>query len=228
VSSLSAGQPLLVDNRRRDDKVAAALSEASSMNIVFDLGGVVFRWQPEKLIRQFFHDPESQDLVRSEIFGHADWIELDRGTIALDQAIIRGASRTGLPRGEVEEILNAVPQSLTPIGDTIDLIRAMRGSANRFFVLSNMHTASIAYLEESHDIWSLFEGVVISSRIQMVKPEPQIYEYLLNTYKLDAADTVFIDDLSENLAAASMFGIQTIKFLDTERCKQDLANLGCI
>jgi putative hydrolase of the HAD superfamily len=61
------------------------------MNIVFDLGGVVFRWQPETIIRHFFHDSKEQDRVRSEIFSHVDWIELDRGTIETEQAITRGA-----------------------------------------------------------------------------------------------------------------------------------------
>ena len=198
------------------------------MNIVFDLGGVVFRWQPEKIIRHFFHDSNEQDLVRSEIFSHIDWIDLDRGTIETDQAITRGATRTGLPRARIKELLNAVPQFLTPIEETISLIRAIHGSNHNLFVLSNMHPASISYLEKTHDIWDLFDGVVISSRIQMVKPEKQIYEHLLATYGLIAAETVFIDDLSENLAAASTLGIQTIRFVDAHQCKQDLTNLGCI
>ena len=198
------------------------------MNIVFDLGGVVFRWQPEKIIRHFFHDSNEQDLVRSEIFSHIDWIELDRGTIETDQAIIRGAARTGLPHGKIKELLNAVPQFLTPIEETLDLIRAVHGLNHRLFVLSNMHPASISYLERTQDIWDLFDGVVISSRIKMVKPEIQIYEHLLATYDLIAAETVFIDDLSENLAVASTLGIQTIQFVDAGQCKRELTNLGCI
>jgi putative hydrolase of the HAD superfamily len=183
------------------------------MNIVFDLGGVVFRWQPETIIRHFFHDSKEQDRVRSEIFSHVDWIELDRGTIETEQAITRGA---------------AVPQFLTPMEETLDLIRVIRRSNHKLFVLSNMHPASISYLEKTHDIWGLFDGVVISSRIQMVKPEIPIYEHLLATYSLTPAETVFIDDLSENLTAASTLGIQTIRFVDADQCKQDLTNLGCI
>lgn len=198
------------------------------MNIVFDLGGVVFRWQPDRIIRHVFRDPQDQALVKSKIFEHADWVALDRGTIALDDAIDRGTSRTGLPRGEIERVLHAVPQFLTPIEDTIELIRAMRDSSNRLFVLSNMHAASIRYLEEKYAIWDMFEGVVISSRIRMVKPELEIYEHLLAEHKLNAAETVFIDDLSENLAAAARIGIQTIRFVDAKQCRQDLVNLGCI
>ena len=198
------------------------------MNFVFDLGGVVFRWQPEKIIRHVFQDKKKQDLVRSEIIEHADWVELDRGTLSLDQAIVRGTSRTGLPREEVESLFNAVPQSLTPIEETIDLIRTIRGLNNKLFVLSNMHAASISYLEKRHKIWNLFDGVVISSRIQKVKPEIEIYEYLLTVHRLNAAETVFIDDMSENLAAASRIGIQTIRFVDADQCRKDLMRLGCI
>ncbi len=198
------------------------------MNIVFDLGGVVFRWRPEKIIRHVFQDPKEQDLVRSEILEHVDWVELDRGTITLDQAIIRGTSRTGLPRGRVEKLFKVVPEFLTPIEETIQLIRDIHGSNNSLFVLSNMHAASISYLEERHKFWNLFDGIVISSRIQKVKPEIEIYEHLLTTHGLNAAETVFVDDLSENLAAASTIGIHTIRFIDADQCRQDLINLGCI
>ncbi len=198
------------------------------MNIVFDLGGVVFRWQPEEIIRHIFQDTNEQDLVRSGIFEHADWLELDRGTITLDQAIIRGTSRTGLPRVVIEKLLKAVPQSLTPIEDTIEMIRSIRGTNNRFFVLSNMHSASISYLEKKHNIWDMFEGVVISSRIQKIKPDIEIYEYLLSEYKLNVAETVFIDDTSENLATASKIGIHTIRFVGAEQCRKELVDLGCI
>ncbi len=199
-----------------------------SLNIVFDLGGVVFNWQPDTIIRRVFQDPDTQDLVRAEIFEHADWVELDRGTIALDQAIVRGASRTGLPHEDIEKLLNEVPRSLTPIQGTIELIRSMGGSNNRFFVLSNMHIASISYLEKKHKIWDMFDGIVISSRIQKVKPEIEIYEHLLSEYQLEASETIFIDDMSENLTAASSIGIQTIKFVDPPQCRHDLVNLKCI
>ncbi len=199
-----------------------------SLNIVFNLGGVVFNWQPDTIIRRVFQDPDTQDLVRAEIFEHADWVELDRGTITLDQAIVRGASRTGLRHEDIEKLLNEVPRSLTPIQGTIELIRSMGGSNNRFFVLSNMHIASISYLEKKHKIWDMFDGIVISSRVQKVKPEIEIYEHLLSEYQLEASETIFIDDMSENLTAASSIGIQTIKFVDPPQCRHDLVNLKCI
>lgn len=197
------------------------------MNIVFDLGGVVFNWQPDTIISRVFEDSKTQALVRAEIFGHADWVELDRGTLAMDRAIDQGALRTGLPRRDIEKLLNEVPRSLTPIQETIELIHSLRDSDNKLFILSNMQFASIAYLEETHSIWDMFDGIVISCRIQKVKPEIEIYEHLLAVHQLNAVETVFIDDMSENLVAAASIGIQTIRFLNPGQCRQELVNLKC-
>jgi putative hydrolase of the HAD superfamily len=83
-----------------------------------------------------------------------------------------------------------------------------------------MQFASIAYLEETHSIWDMFDGIVISCRIQKVKPEIEIYEHLLAVHQLNAVETVFIDDMSENLVAAASIGIQTIRFLNPGQCRQ--------
>ena len=51
------------------------------MNVVFDLGGVVVRWQPDVLIASVFDDAELRARVRREIIDHADWLALDRGVL---------------------------------------------------------------------------------------------------------------------------------------------------
>lgn len=200
----------------------------SPLNIVFDLGGVVFNWQPDALIRRVFPDEETQALVKAKILGHADWVEVDRGSLSLDDAITRAGARTGLSIERVARLFDAVPPSLTPIQETIRLIRSIRDTDHRLYVLSNMGLASMAYLEERYDIWDLFDGIVVSSRIGKVKPEQGIYEHLLTEHRLIATETVFIDDLAENLSAASRLGIQTIRFVDPAQCKQELAALKCL
>ena len=195
------------------------------MNIVFDLGGVVFNWQPDRIVKSLFEDAKTQNLAKQKIIEHPDWVELDRGTIAKGHAIERGAARTGLPARDVQRLFDAVPRFLTPIESTIELIRELSGTTNRLFVLSNMHLASITHLERHHKIWDMFDGVVISSRIQKVKPEVQIYEHLLSLYKLKPAETIFIDDMQENIEAASSVGIQTIRFIDSAQCRHALEKM---
>ena len=198
------------------------------MNIVFDLGGVIFNWQPDKLIESVFNDMETQQLVKAKIFNHPDWVELDRGTLNLEQAIDRGALRTKLLRPDISKLMNKIPQFLTPIDESIDLLHSIRDTDNKFFVLSNMHFASIAHLEREYTIWDMFDGMVISCRIQKVKPEIEIYQHLLTEHSLVAEETVFIDDMDVNLVAATSLGINTIKFVNSSQCRQDLSEFKCI
>ena len=198
------------------------------MNVVFDLGGVVFTWQPNQIINSVFEDRESREKVMSEIFAHPDWVELDRGTLDTDEAIERGYMRTGLSRSKLGELMRQIPRSLTPIMATVGIVNSVKKSGNKVFALSNMHSASIERLEREYSFWDLFDGMVISCRIHLVKPEAEIYEYLLNKYGLMADETIFIDDTDINLNAASKFGIRPIKFEDPLQCESELKTIGCI
>ena len=198
------------------------------MNVVFDLGGVVFTWQPDLIIKSVFEDHETQEKVRSEIFAHPDWVELDRGILDRGEAIERGAIRTELSRSKISELMHQIPRSLTPIMDTVRLIHSVKRSGNKVFVLSNMHLASIEHIEQEYSFWDIFDGIVVSCRIHMVKPEEEIYKYLLNKYGLIANETIFIDDTDINLNAASRFGIKLIKFENPYQCECELKTIGCI
>ena len=96
------------------------------MNLIFDLGGVVVRWDPAAIIASVFDDEELQAKVRQGVFADADWLELDRGTLDREDAIRRAAQRTGMPQSEIRRLLLAVPPSLTPIPETIDLLYRLR------------------------------------------------------------------------------------------------------
>ncbi len=192
------------------------------MNIVFDLGGVVVTWQPEGIIAKVFADPGDQAIVRTQIIGHADWIALDRGTLPRQVAISRAAKRTGFSERAVAEFLRQVPPALVAIPGTIDLLYRLKAQGHMLFCLSNMHVASIDYLEKSYTFWEVFAGAVISCRVHLCKPESAIYTYLLETYGLDGADTIFIDDTEVNLSAAKQFGMQTVKFESPAQCESQL------
>ena len=73
----------------------------------------------------------------------------------------------------------------------------------------------------------MFDGIVISSRVQKVKPEIQIDKHLLDRYRLNPDETVFIDDMPDNLVAAAFMGIQTIRFINPAQCRRALVDLQC-
>ena len=195
------------------DKVRPGLDAGETdVNVIFDLGGVVFTWEPEKIIARVFDDPAVRALVRSKIFNHADWDQLDRGTLLYPEASLRAAARTGLPGSAIAQLFKQVPLSLVGLPETVDLLRRLKSKGHRLFYLSNMHTASIDYLDRAYTFWEVFEGGVISCRVQLIKPEPEIYAYLVTQYGLKKTQTIFIDDLTANLEPAKKMGIQTIQF----------------
>jgi putative hydrolase of the HAD superfamily len=198
------------------------------MNVVFDLGGVVVAWQPDRIVAEYTADETLRGLLRREIIDHADWLAMDRGTMTVDQAVERGMERTGLSDSIVRGLIDSVPPSLVANEATVSLMRRVKAAGNRLYCLSNMPLESMAYMEQRYNFWEVFDGAVISSRIGHCKPEPEIYEHLLSTYELDPADTVFIDDVAVNVDAARSHGIRGIQFIDVNQCERALRELGAL
>jgi putative hydrolase of the HAD superfamily len=196
------------------------------VNLVFDLGGVVVRWDPDAIIAGVFANPTLRAKVKDAVFSHPDWLELDRGTLGREDAIARAAQRSGIPQNDITRLLHAVPPSLTLFPETVELMRRLKRKGYPLYCLSNMHFASIEYLERTHDFWDVFDGAVISCRLNLCKPEAGIYEHLLRTYGLAAQDTLFIDDVQKNLDAAAKLGIQTLRFENAAQCERELRALG--
>ena len=198
------------------------------MNIVFDLGGVVVTWDPEQIIAKRYTDPAVRASVRDHILGHADWLELDRGTLPQKEAISRAAQRTRLSETEVEQFLRHVAAELVPVPETVDLLYRLKAKGHSLYCLSNMHISFVEHLEQTYNFWEIFSGAVISCRLNVCKPEPAIYKYLLKTYGLDRENTVFIDDIEANVIAAGKLGIQTITFENAAQCERELTRIGCL
>ena len=196
------------------------------MNLIFDLGGVLVRWDPDAIIAGVFSDPALRAKVKADVLGHADWLEVDRGTLDLDEAIRRAARRTGLTHDELERLFASVPSSLVPFPDSVALLYKLNARGYPLYCLSNMGHASIDHLEREHKFFEVFRGRIVSCRLKLCKPEPEIYQHALQTYGLKAQDTVFIDDVEKNVAAAARLGIHGIQFKSLAQCERDLRALG--
>jgi putative hydrolase of the HAD superfamily len=72
------------------------------MNIIFDLGGVILTWDPDAIIHKFFSEPSLCRRIRSEVFEHPDWLDLDRGTLDPGEAMRGFAARTGINPSDIK------------------------------------------------------------------------------------------------------------------------------
>lgn len=196
-------------------------------NVIFDLGGVLLEWNPDVILEGYYSDPGARAAMKAALFKHPDWLQLDRGTLAESEALVRLQQRTGRPAKELQGLFDAVRSSLTPKADTVALLQCLSQRQVPLYCLSNMPAGTFAYLRELHAFWNVFTGIVISGEIKMAKPEREIFEYLLRRYGLSAAETVFVDDHAPNIEAARTLGLHTVWFRDAAQCALELERLLC-
>ena len=191
-------------------------------NVIFDLGGVLIEWNPERILAGYYTDPRTRSLMRTAAFLHPDWLQMDRGTLSEADLVLRLAARTGRPAAELAGLMDAVRQSLHVKPDTLALLERLSARGVPLYCLSNMSCDIYAHLRERHSFWGAFRGIVISADIRMMKPEREIFEFLLRRYGLAAEETVLVDDHAPNVEAARALGIHPVWFKSAGQCEQEL------
>ena len=93
----------------------------------------------------------------------------------------------------------------------LDFYNCVKEKGYNTYVLSNACNRFYSYFPKHYDLDS-FEGIVVSSDIKMIKPNPAIYEYILKTYDLNPIECLFIDDVEANVRAAEALGIKGFVF----------------
>lgn len=171
-------------------------------NIVFDLGGVLFARDKRKWTREF---TDFFRFIRTDPMPPF-WVEYDRGTRSFDQVVEALCDLNDTPRAQCEQYLREAVDRQEPVRATERLVRDLKEAGYKLFVLSNMSREFIDFLRRV-PVYALFDGEVVSCEEGTVKPEPRIYEILLERYGLEPAETLFIDDRAANIAAAGEFGI---------------------
>jgi putative hydrolase of the HAD superfamily len=198
------------------------------INIVFDFGGVLFRWQPQdflaRLLPAHAPDAEAARVLAHDFFeGYTgDWGEFDRGTVEPGPLAARIARRTGLGLDEVRRVIDGVPAELQPIEGTVDLLHRLHAAGRPLYFLSNMPEPYAQHLERTHGFLGLFRGGVFSSRAGLIKPEPEIFAHAAQRLGLVPERTVFIDDVADNVAAARAAGWRALQFVDPAQCEAAL------
>ena len=201
------------------------------MNIVFDFGGVLFRWQPASfLARVWPHrvtDLEQGVAVAAQFFENygGDWGAFDQGLIDADTVTARISARTGWPIAEVAQVVAAVPDELQLQPDTAALIAELKQAGHRLFYLSNMPEPYADHLERAHPLRAWFEAGIFSGRVKHSKPRVEIFRIASVRFGLAPEACVFLDDHPANIEAANALGWQALLFTTAAQARQDLAAL---
>jgi putative hydrolase of the HAD superfamily len=204
------------------------------MNVVFDFGAVLFRWQPyefmPRLLPHRARDEASTHEVVSRFFEgyNGDWGEFDRGTIGVPELAQRISLRTRLDLADVHRVIAAVPSELQPMPQTLALMQRLRERGHRLFFLSNMPAPFADHIEANHPLNEWFLDGIFSSRVNLIKPDPAIYRAAAARFGIAPRESLFIDDFRANVVAARALGWDAVHFLSHEQCEADVAARGLI
>jgi|SRR5450631_409965 putative hydrolase of the HAD superfamily len=194
----------------------------AARSVIFDLGGVLLDWQPANVFAKCFRDLDSQEAARNAILTHDDWRSFDRGDVSEPDLIARVCGRTSLSALDVQHVLDTIRDSLVELPETVDVLHELCARGVRLYCLSNMPVSIFQCVRERCSFWNVFSGVVISGEVGLIKPEHAVFEHLLGRYKLNAIETVFVDDHPENIVGAKAVGIEAILFRSADQCRRDL------
>ncbi len=200
-----------------------SLASTHIANIVFDIGNVLYAYDPSLLISKIVGDSPYQELFLEHLFYAPLWQQLDRGDVSEVDALQRLAAICDAPDflSGASDLLTHFSTHLEPIEQTHAVLADLTLSYP-VYLLTNFQSQPYRRLFAASPLFLLTKGAIVSADERCMKPEPRIYDLLLNRFSLVPENTLFIDDMSDNVAAARAKGIHAIHFTDPDLLRGQL------
>ena len=205
------------------------MARAAYDAMVFDLGGVLIEWDPRHLYRKLFPgDEAAMERFLAEVCTH-DWNRCqDAGRSFAEGARLLKAEHPG--KAELIDAYGARFDEMMPgpIDGAVEILAELRERDTPLYGLTNFSAETFPPACERFEFLRCFRGILVSGEVKLIKPDPRIYEMLIERFGLDPRRTVYIDDVEANVAAARPFGIHAIHFTTPTALRAELAELGLL
>ncbi|MCR5687855.1 MAG: HAD family phosphatase [Lachnospiraceae bacterium] len=194
--------------------------------VIFDMGNVLVHFRWKELFHEMGFEGEKFERLADATVRNPIWNEIDRVPYTdemMYEAFVKNAPDL---EPEIKELMGDRFQGFLKKFDYTDgWLDALKSAGYRICILSNFSKKAF---EESRELDYVKKAdiAVISYQVRMIKPDPAIYRYLLDTYGIDPKEAVFIDDNADNIAAAEKLGITGILFTDKRSADERLLELG--
>ena len=196
-------------------------------NIIFDFGGVVMDWDPRYFFKDHFNDDEKMEHFLKNIVTDEWNAEQDRG-----RSLAEGTEIQVAKHPEWEKEIRAYYDNWTTmlksdIPHNVDVLRKLEHSKYELFGLTNWSAETFPYALENYDFFKLFEDkIVVSGTEKLIKPDPTIWNVLLDRYQIKAEESVFIDDNFNNIKTAESLGFICVHIKKDTNLERELRDLG--
>lgn len=202
------------------------MTGATISAVVFDIGGVLLDWDPRHLYRKLIDDPgemaEFLTTVCTPAWHRAHDLGADTASSCreLARAHPEHADLIMAWADRGEEMVSG------PIDPAVEVLAELKAAGVPCLALSNMEADRFALRRVRFGFFDWFDGCVISGVEHVAKPDKAIFEILIRRYQLAPRQTVFVDDMPANVAAARDLGIVALRYTGPERLRADLRGLG--
>lgn len=195
--------------------------------IVFDFGGVLVDWNPRHLYRKLLAEDQIDPFL-AEIGFHAWNLQMDQGR-PFAEAVAELSAR--YPHRA--DLINAFDQrwqetTAGPIQATVDILHALKQAGYPVYGLTNWSAEKFRLFQPTQEFFAWFDEIVVSGEVSLIKPDPRIYNLLLDKIGRKAEECIFIDDSLPNVTAAAQLGFTAIRFESSAQLKSALSDLGVL
>jgi 2-haloacid dehalogenase len=197
--------------------------------VVFDIGQVLIQWDPRHLYRELFDGEEELMEHFLETVCTPAWnLEQDRGR-GWDEAValltVEHPHCAELIRAYHERWEDMVPG---PVDGTPDILVELKNQGRTVHAITNFSVEKLELSRRRFDFLNLFDDIVVSGEVGLVKPDPAIFRVLLDRQGLDPADAYFIDDSLANVETARSLGMTAHHFTGAGRLRAEMEGLGLL
>ena len=196
--------------------------------VVFDLGNVVFGWNPRHLYRKVFDDEAEMETFLHTVCTMAWHLAHDRGTSFRENA---EALKKEFPeQGRLIDMWGERFQEMIPgrVPGTLEIMEALKAHGLAMHGITNMPAEAYPVLRERFPELRMLEVTVVSGEEGVIKPHRRIFDILVERTGLVPARTLFIDDSRINIDAAEELGFQAHHFAGAAGLAEHLDALGLL
>lgn len=195
--------------------------------VVFDVGNVLIQWDPRHLYSKLFPEPAEAERFLSEILPPEWNLEQDRGrsfAVAIEERLSVHPEHEEAIRAWDERWHEMVPGA---IEGTVALLDELKDAGVPLYAITNFSAEKFPEcIERFPFLGNSFRDTVVSAHEKLVKPDPRIYEVLLERNGLEAAQTVFVDDSPANITGARGVGMHAVHFTGPDALRLALRDHG--
>lgn len=192
-------------------------------NIIFDVGKVLVEWEPDVAMRKLGFDEETVKAVSEATIETNDWNESDRSVLSDEEQLQVFIEKAPAYEKEIRLFWDHVGTAIWQYDYVKGWMQELKDRGYRLYILSNY--ARRTYAQTRENALSFLEdvdGQIFSFEVHQIKPEPEIYQTLLEKFDLKPEECVFLDDRAENIRGAEAAGIHGIQFTGYEAAKAKL------